>query len=103
MLVSAGYDAHWADPLGDMLLSDTAFGEFAGNLRLWAEELCDSRLAFVLEGGYHLEALAGGVVATISALQGVPFTDVLGPSPIAETDLGDLPSRISAWLGLSGA
>jgi len=100
LLVSAGYDAHWADPLADMLLSDAAYAELTTKLLVWANELCAGRLVFVLEGGYHLEALTGGVAATISSLLGLPYTDVLGPSRVHETDIGDLPVRISAWHGV---
>ncbi|MHB9032660.1 MAG: histone deacetylase family protein [Anaerolineae bacterium] len=97
LLISAGFDAHWADPLADMLVSVSFYGELAAKLADWANELCQGRLVYCLEGGYHLEALAGGVAATFSALLKLPYHDSLGPSRTHEDDLGDLPLRIARF------
>jgi acetoin utilization deacetylase AcuC-like enzyme len=68
ILVSAGYDAHWSDPLGGMALEASSFGRFAAWLASLAGELGAAPLALVLEGGYNLGALTAGVAAT---MQGV--------------------------------
>lgn len=68
LLVSAGYDAHAKDPLGRMELTDAGFGELTATVKEWAEGLCEGRLVLVLEGGYDLEGLCGGVRATLEAL-----------------------------------
>jgi acetoin utilization deacetylase AcuC-like enzyme len=70
LLVSAGYDAHLADPLGGMAVSVAGFSEMARTVRLLADEIgeCGGRVAAILEGGYNIEALAASVVATIAAL-----------------------------------
>jgi acetoin utilization deacetylase AcuC-like enzyme len=70
ILVSAGYDAHLADPLGGMAVSVAGFSEMARTIRSLADEIeeCEGRVAAVLEGGYNVEALAASVVATIAAL-----------------------------------
>ncbi len=68
MLISAGYDAHIADPLGEMAVSVAGFAEMALKVRLLADELCEGRVAAVLEGGYNIEALSQSVVATIDML-----------------------------------
>jgi acetoin utilization deacetylase AcuC-like enzyme len=65
IIVSAGYDAHAADPLGGMSLQSSSFGRFAAQLASLACEVGAAPLALVLEGGYDLEALAEGVAATI--------------------------------------
>jgi acetoin utilization deacetylase AcuC-like enzyme len=65
ILVSAGYDAHRNDPLGGMALEDGSFGRFAAALASLAREIGAHPPAFVLEGGYNLDALTGGVAATI--------------------------------------
>jgi acetoin utilization deacetylase AcuC-like enzyme len=52
VLVSAGFDAHSADPLADMRVTEEGFGELARRCRT----MCD-RVAAVLEGGYELETL----------------------------------------------
>ena len=65
ILVSAGYDAHRADPLGGMRLETTSFGRFAAELAALAREIESAPLALVLEGGYNLAALAESIAATI--------------------------------------
>src|SRR5207253_2923630 len=52
VLVSAGFDAHEADPLASMRVTETGFGELARRCSVVAP-----RLAAVLEGGYNLETL----------------------------------------------
>ncbi|MDA8297765.1 MAG: histone deacetylase [Actinomycetota bacterium] len=67
LLVSAGFDAHRADPLTDLGLSA---GDFA-DLTARAMQLAPpGRRIFFLEGGYDLEALAASVAATLAALAG---------------------------------
>jgi acetoin utilization deacetylase AcuC-like enzyme len=80
ILVSAGYDTHWADPLAMMEVSVTGFGQMAGIIKGLADELCGGRLAFTLEGGYNLDALAASVKATFDVLLGNNFEDPLGQS-----------------------
>jgi acetoin utilization deacetylase AcuC-like enzyme len=69
ILVSAGYDAHGADPLGGMALEDASFGRFAAALASLAGEVGAAPLALVLEGGYDLGALTAGVAATIRGVE----------------------------------
>ncbi len=70
ILLSAGFDAHGADPLGGMELTAAGFGDLTRRLTAIADERCDGRLVAVLEGGYDPPATAASVVATISALDG---------------------------------
>ena len=65
LIVSAGYDAHAADPLGGMDLEAAAFARFAALLSAVCREAGAPPPAFVLEGGYDLEALARSVAATV--------------------------------------
>ena len=69
IIVSAGYDAHAADPLGGMSLQSASFGRFAAELASLAREVGAAPLALVLEGGYNLEALTEGVAATMGGLE----------------------------------
>ncbi len=66
ILVSAGYDAHRDDLLGGMDLDERGFGELVNLLNRTAEEVCEGRILYVLEGGYDLAALARSVMRTIS-------------------------------------
>jgi acetoin utilization deacetylase AcuC-like enzyme len=83
ILVSAGYDAHYADPLGQMAVSTRGFAALTGVVAGLATELCGGRLAFVLEGGYDLEALGAGVVATLECLNGTCVSRDAEPGPLA--------------------
>jgi acetoin utilization deacetylase AcuC-like enzyme len=86
ILVSCGFDGHFADPMAMMSLSIQGYGELASRLRTLAEELCSGRLVFVLEGGYDLIALPWGVRTVLEVLLGqTPTPDPLGllPSPPA--------------------
>jgi acetoin utilization deacetylase AcuC-like enzyme len=81
MLVSAGYDAHRADPLAMMEVSVGGFGRMAGIIKGLADELCGGRLALTLEGGYDLKALAASVKATFDVLLGNSASDPLEGPP----------------------
>ncbi len=82
VLVSAGFDPHWADPLAGMRLSVGGFGYMAAALRDLAAECCPGRLVLTLEGGYHPQALGYGLLAVLRTWQGDPpaaVPDPLGP------------------------
>jgi acetoin utilization deacetylase AcuC-like enzyme len=69
VLVSAGFDAHRADPLASCRLEASSFARMASLVRDFADEL-SAPLGAVLEGGYDVGALAESVVATLAALSG---------------------------------
>jgi len=95
ILVSAGYDAHWADPLAAMQLSITGYANLTRTLKTMADELCKGRLIFTLEGGYQLEVLAYAVLNTFHVLLGdEEIEDPLGPAPRSERDVGDLVDQL---------
>ncbi|MBE2182474.1 MAG: histone deacetylase [Anaerolineae bacterium] len=78
ILVSAGYDAHWADPLAQMRLTLNGFAELGLRLKALADELCSGKIVFVMEGGYYVEALAYGMVNVGHILLGEATVDPLG-------------------------
>jgi acetoin utilization deacetylase AcuC-like enzyme len=80
VLVSFGFDAHWKDPLANLLVSARGYGEAIASLRSWAQANCQGRLALVLEGGYDLEAAGACALAATQALLGQEIGDDLGPS-----------------------
>lgn len=84
LLVSVGFDPHWRDPLGDLLLTVDGYGRQVQALRRWAEKRCSGRIALFLEGGYDLEASNACGLATVAALLGQPWQDPLGPAPWKE-------------------
>ncbi|HET8976925.1 MAG TPA: histone deacetylase [Solirubrobacteraceae bacterium] len=81
ILISAGYDAHRDDPLGDCRLDTAAYAQMACHVRDLGAEL-GAPVGAVLEGGYNLEALADGVLATVRALAGEGEADSIAPDPI---------------------
>jgi len=82
ILVSAGYDAHWKDTLASMRLTTTGFGRLARTLKRLADELCQGKIVFTLEGGYDLQALSASVRATLEVLLGNEIIpDPIGPPP----------------------
>jgi acetoin utilization deacetylase AcuC-like enzyme len=80
ILVSAGYDAHHADPIdGSMMrLSCAGYAALIEALQATAGELCDGRIVVALEGGYNLTALSWSVRNSIEVL----LRDVVTPDPI---------------------
>lgn len=81
ILVSAGYDAHWDDPLANLNLSLIGYDWIVRSLIKSAEENCSGKIIFFLEGGYNLEVLQMGVANTISRLLGVnSIEDPIGRS-----------------------
>ena len=82
ILVSAGYDTHWADGISLMQVSVTGFAQMVRIINGLADELCSGRLVFSLEGGYNLTALAASVKATFDVLLGnTNIEDPLGEPP----------------------
>ena len=57
ILVSAGFDAHFLDPLGGLRVTSAGYASAAASLIRAADELCGGKTCFILEGGYSLEAL----------------------------------------------
>ena len=69
ILVSAGFDAHKADPLAQMELETEDFAWAGRELCSLALQHCQGRLVSTLEGGYDLDALARSAAAFLAALQ----------------------------------
>ena len=68
IIVSAGFDSHLGDPLGQLLLQDEDFVELTRVVKQWAASSCKGRLVSCLEGGYNLETLGETVRAHVEEL-----------------------------------
>ena len=68
VLISAGYDAHRDDPLGECQVTEHGYAAMTHSIRSICRTL-EAPLGCVLEGGYGLGALAASVAATLAALQ----------------------------------
>jgi acetoin utilization deacetylase AcuC-like enzyme len=96
ILVSAGYDAHWSDPLAPMNATVAGFASIARKVYNLAADVCSGRLVCALEGGYNLQALAACVLATLRVLQGRAdlVEDPLGPRMASGVEIDATVSRL---------
>ena len=70
LLISAGFDAHIRDPLAQLEWVDEDFRWVTGKLMEVAGRRCGNRIVSLLEGGYDLKGLAGGVRQHVATLLG---------------------------------
>ena len=79
VLISAGFDAHRADPLANMMLTEDDYFWGTEEICKIAGRHCQGRVVATLEGGYDLDALASSVAAHLRAL----MADVAGTESIS--------------------
>ncbi|MFC1851274.1 histone deacetylase [candidate division CSSED10-310 bacterium] len=89
ILISAGYDGHWQDYLAGLNFSLSGYHWLVTELINLADECCQGRIAFCLEGGYHRKVLANGVVNAFWSLLGQSdqVDDPIGSFQGHETDI----------------
>jgi acetoin utilization deacetylase AcuC-like enzyme len=94
VLVSAGFDAHRADPLATCELSEAGFAAMTASLRRACAEV-GAPLGLVLEGGYAVDALAASMAAVVPVLgsPAVPGAITAGLHPLAARAQG----RLARW------
>jgi acetoin utilization deacetylase AcuC-like enzyme len=103
LFISAGFDAHWSDPLTSLGLSSHGFFNISKKLVDLAEEYCDGKIVFVLEGGYDPHNVANGAAAVFDALTNSTFPagkDAGDPSPHREPDHESRIAEIRKWHGV---
>ncbi len=103
ILVSAGYDGHWADYISSHQMTIAGYARLVAILKRLAADLCQQRLVFTLEGGYHLQALPYSIKATLDVLLGnSSIDDPLGPpaGTSRRADISLLIKQVKAIHGL---
>jgi acetoin utilization deacetylase AcuC-like enzyme len=70
IIISAGFDAHWRDPLANINLTEADFAWATQQLMDIADRHCGGRIVSLMEGGYDLEGLARSAAAHVAALMG---------------------------------
>jgi acetoin utilization deacetylase AcuC-like enzyme len=85
VLVSAGFDAHSADPLASCTVTEAGFAGMTASLRAACDAI-GAPLGLVLEGGYDLGALAGSMAALMPVLVGESTPD---PGTVERHPLAD--------------
>ncbi len=87
ILVSAGFDAHWNDPLTSLGITTRGFFLLSQKIIALAEEHCDGKIVFVLEGGYDPHNVTRGVESVFAALTNSGAQVFAGdPNPHKEPD-----------------
>ncbi len=69
IFISAGFDAHESDALGQLRLTDEDFKIMTQTVKDWAADVCGGRLVSCLEGGYNLQTLGQTVRAHVEQLK----------------------------------
>ncbi|MCS7108575.1 MAG: histone deacetylase [Sulfolobales archaeon] len=102
ILISAGYDAHYSDPLTGLKLSSLTYYLYFKRLLNLSSKLCGKRLIAVLEGGYS-EGLTKGLPNSIAALaESEPYvieSESLGVS--AKNVISEVKKVISKYWGIN--
>ncbi len=68
IFISAGFDGHLTDPLGQLRLENEDYVSMTRTLMDWADEVCGGRIVSVLEGGYNLDTLGATVRTHVASL-----------------------------------
>ena len=100
LFVSAGFDAHWNDPITMLGLSTTGFFRLSKRLVELAAEFCGGKVVFVLEGGYDPHNVANGAEAVFRALTHPGSALEVGDaSPRKEPEITSRLVEIREWHG----
>ena len=68
IFISAGFDGHLTDPLGQLQLEDPDYRSMTQTVMQWADEVCEGRVVSCLEGGYNLDTLGETVRSHVETL-----------------------------------
>jgi acetoin utilization deacetylase AcuC-like enzyme len=102
IFVSVGFDAHWNDPITTLGLSTAGYLTLARKVIQLAEEYCDGKIVFVLEGGYDPMNVANGVMAVFDALTNSSLSEdaaLRDPNPRKEPDCEPRIAEVRKWHG----
>lgn len=95
IFVSAGFDGHFSDPLTTLTLDTKRYYQITRCLVELAEEWCDGRIVYVLEGGYDPLALKENIQACLAALSdNLDFPDSYGQGPVVNPDIDTLINQL---------
>ncbi len=101
LFVSVGFDAHWSDPITTLGLSTAGYLMLAKKVLSLAEEYCDDKIVFVLEGGYDPVNVANGAEAVFIAATGKGESAARDPNPNQEPDCESRIEQVRKWHGFS--
>ncbi|MEO8354764.1 MAG: histone deacetylase [Chloroflexota bacterium] len=99
IFISVGFDAHWNDPITSLGLSTAGYLMLAKKVLALAEEYCDGKTVFVLEGGYDPVNVANGAEAVLIAATGRGELDAGDPNPNQEPACESRIEEVRKWHG----
>ena len=99
IFISVGFDAHWNDPITTLGLSTAGYSMLAQKVIALAEEVCEGKIVFVLEGGYDPANVANGSEGVFRALTGRGPFEANDPNPHREPDCSSRLDEILGWHG----
>ena len=99
IFISVGFDAHWSDPITTLGLSTAGYLMLAEKVIALAQEYCDGKIVFVLEGGYDPVNVANGAEAVFIAATGKGESDAGDPNPNQEPDCESRIEEVLKWHG----
>nr|MBF0221728.1 histone deacetylase [Desulfobulbaceae bacterium] len=71
IVVAAGFDGHQLDDMSALCYSTNLYAQLGVYMNVWAQQYCGGRIVSILEGGYHLQALAASVEAYLAGLSAI--------------------------------
>jgi len=102
VFISIGFDAHWSDPITTLGLSSKGYMSLAKKVVALAEEHCDGKIVFVLEGGYDPLNVANGADGVFEALTSMKSTNEANdPNPHKEPDCESRIEEVRKWHGFA--
>jgi acetoin utilization deacetylase AcuC-like enzyme len=87
ILVSAGFDIHFNEPLGGMRVTPLGFAALTRSVLNTADVCCGGKVIMTLEGGYDLQGLRDSVRAVLRELAGLQKTDIGGVMSGADSEI----------------
>jgi acetoin utilization deacetylase AcuC-like enzyme len=97
IFISVGFDAHWNDPITMLGLTTAGYFMLAKKMIALAEEYCDGKIVFVLEGGYDPMNVANGAETVFLAARGKGESEWNDSNPHREPDCGPRIDEIRKW------
>jgi acetoin utilization deacetylase AcuC-like enzyme len=98
LFISVGFDAHWNDPITMLGLSTKGYLTLAKKVVALADEYCDGKIVFVLEGGYDPVNVANGADAVFEALTNSRSgNEADDPNPHKEPDCESRIEEVRKW------
>jgi len=95
VFVSAGFDGHFSDPLTTLTLDTQGYYQITRCLAQLADEWCEGRIVYILEGGYDPLALKENTQACLAALSGnSDYSDSYGKGPGVKPKIDTMINRL---------